>query len=293
MSAMSEKAEVSHPERSPRGALRNLVDRLRNQPLDTRARQLANVALTIAVGRQLGLIHVVEYPKCGGSWFRNMLQTYTGTERFLENRLLRRGDVVQAHRLPQPWYRRPVVVVRDPRDMYVSFYYHETQYLNREKHLAIERYFRHDPSRPLREDFACYLEAKLTHVTHPPFTLGEFVRAWQKRPDVVWVRYTDCLVNAEVELTRVVKALGLPVDPTRVRHAVEANTFQQATRARGKERKPGEADAGSFERKGISGDWKNHFDRRSCELLERYEGASLRALGYESDAGWITRFLEG
>lgn len=288
---MNGKAEVPRLDRGLAAELRSLVDRVRNQPIGTRARQVANAALTIALGRPLGLIHVIEYPKCGGSWFRNMLQAYTGTERFLENRLLRRGDVVQVHRLPRFWYRRPIVVTRDPRDMYVSFYYHETQYRRREKHLAVSRYFQHDPSRPLREDFASYLEAKLTHVTHPPFPLAEFVRAWQARRDAVWVRYEDCLANGEAQLARVVQALGLPLDPERVRQAVEANSFQNATRARGKERKPGEADAGSFERKGIAGDWKNHFDRRSCELLERYEGASLRALRYEPDDGWIARFL--
>jgi Sulfotransferase domain len=271
--------------------LRNLLERARNRTLRMRLRQATNVAIAAALGRPLRLIHVVEYPKCGGSWVRNMLATYTGTVRFLDDRLLRRGDVVQVHRLPKPWYRRAVVVTRDPRDMYVSTYYHETQYRRREKHILISRYFQHDPSRPLREDFAAYLEAKLSHHTHPPFMLHEFVRAWKARPGAVWMRYEDCLANGEAELARMVQALGLPFDPERVRQAVEANSFQNATRARGKERKPGEADAGSFERKGVAGDWKNHFDRRSCELLERYEGASLRALGYEPDDAWIERFL--
>jgi hypothetical protein len=274
------------------GDPRSVLERLRNQPLGIRARQAANMALTVALGGPLGLIHVVEYPKCGGSWVRNMLQTYTGTGRFLEQRLLRPGDVVQVHRLPQRWLRRPVVVTRDPRDMYVSFYYHETQYRNREKHLAIERYFQHDPNRPLKEDFAVYLEARLTQVTHPSFPLSTFVRAWQSQPGVVWVRYGDCLDDGERELTRVVRELGLSLDPQRVRHAVEANSFEAATRARGQQRRPGETDPGAFERKGISGDWKNHFDRRSCELVERHEGWSLRTLGYERDGGWVERFLK-
>jgi hypothetical protein len=250
-----------------------------------------NVAIAAALGRSLGLIHVAEYPKCGGSWVRNMLADYLGTPHFLDDRLIRRHDVIQVHRLPRPWYRHTVVVTRDPRDMYVSTYYHETQYRQREKHMLISRYFQHDPGRPLREDFAAYLEAKLSHYTHPPFMLREFVPAWKARPGVVWVRYEDCLANGEAALTGAVQGLGLPLDPARVRAAVEANSFRNATRARGKERKPGEADPGSFERKGVAGDWKNHFDRRSCELLERYEGTSLRALGYEPDAGWIERFL--
>ena len=291
MRPVVERAKVESS-RSPWSNLRLALERIGNQPIEIRARQLANYVLTAAFGRQLELIHVVEYPKCGGSWVRNMLQTYTGTERFLDQRLLRRGDIVQVHQLPHRLLRRPVVVTRDPRDMYVSFYYHETQYRDREKHLAIARYFQHDPSRPLKEDFAVYLEARLTHVTHPPFPLGAFVRAWQSRPGAVWARYDRFLEDGEAELARVVKELGLPLDPARIRDAVESNSFAAATRARGKERKPGEADPGSFERKGVVGDWKNHFDRRSCELVERHEGASLRALGYERDGNWVERFLK-
>jgi hypothetical protein len=271
---------------------RNIVARARNQPLRVRARQAANLAITAALGRRLELIHVIEYPKCGGSWVRNMLADYVQLPHFLDDRLIRRGDVIQVHRLPKPWYRRAVVVTRDPRDMYVSTYYHETHYRNRERHMRIARWFQHDPARPLREDFAAYLEAKLSHATHPPFMLREFVSAWRGRPGVAWARYEDFLADAETELSRVVEALGLPLDRARVNRAAEANSFSNATRRRGRERKPGEADPGSFERKGVAGDWKNHFDRRSCELLERHEGASLRALGYERNADWITRFLE-
>ena len=274
-----------------REALSNLWHRARSVPPRTRALQIANSALSITLSRPLGLIHVEEHPKCGGTWIRNMLHTYNGTERFLDDRLLRPHDVIQAHRLYRPWHWRTVIVVRDPRDMFVSLYYHETQYRRREKGLLIERYFRHDPSRPLREDFATYLEAKLGHVTHPPFSYSEFVRSWKDRPRVLQVRYSYFLADTEGQLTQLVQRIGLALDPGRIREAVELNSFENATRARGKARRPGEADPGEFERKGIAGDWKNHFDRRSCELIERYEGYALRELGYERDASWIERFL--
>jgi hypothetical protein len=277
--------------RTWRHELTDLARRARNAPLRIRALQLANGTASIFLSRPLGFIHVVESPKCGGSWIRNMLCAYNGTERFLDDRLLRPREVIQVHRLYRPWYWRPVVVVRDPRDMYVSAYYHETHYRRREKNLAIERYFRHDPSRPLREDFACYLDAKLRHRTHPPFTYRQFVQSWSNRPRVIRVRYEDFLRDAEGELSRVAQHVGLEVDPRRIQHAVETNRFENATRARGKSRRPGETDPGEFERKGVSGDWRNHFDRRSCELIEKYEHSTLRELGYESDAGWIERFL--
>ena len=274
-------------------ALANLLHRARSVPLRIRALQLANSTLSIALSRPLGLIHVEEHQKCGGTWIRNLIHTYNGSERFLDDRLLRPHDVIQAHRLYRPWHWRSVIVVRDPRDMFVSFYYHETQYRRREKGLLIERYFQHDPSRTLHEDFATYLEAKLLHITHPPFSYREFVRSWRDRPRTIRVRYEDFLADTESALGRLVTELGLALDAGQIREAVAQNRFENATRLRGQARRPGEADPGEFERKGIAGDWKNHFDRRSCELLERHEGWTLRELGYERDASWIERFLTG
>ena len=273
--------------------LANLAHRARNVPLRIRALQLVNGAATVALSRPLGLIHVIEHPKCGGTWVRNMIQAYNGTERFLDDRLLRPREVIQVHRQYRPWYWQRVVVVRDPRDMFVSFYYHETHYRRREKGLVISRYFQHDPSRPLHDDFAAYLEAKLMRRTHPPFTYTEFVRSWQDRPRTLQVRYEDFLGDPEQQLTRVVGHLGLELDPDRIRQAIDANRFESATRERGKARRPGEADPGEFERKGVAGDWRNHFDRRSCELIEKFEGWTLRELGYENDGRWIERFLAG
>jgi hypothetical protein len=274
--------------------LRRLATRARSVPLHTRVPQLANALLEPLLCRPFGLIHVVEHPKCGGTWVRNMLRSYNGTQAYLADRLIRPHDVIQTHRLYRAWYWRPVVVVRDPRDVFVSQYYHDTHYRRREKGLEIERHFRHDPARPLREDFAAYLEAKLQLRANPSFHYAEFVHSWQNRPRACWVRYEDCLTDAEAELTRILRCFGLPYDRERIRHAVEVNRFENATLARsGRARRPGEADPGEFERKGIAGDWKNHFDARSCELIQRLEGWTLRVLGYERDASWIEPFLAG
>jgi len=275
-------------------ALRRLATRARSVPLRARIPQLANRLLEPVLCGPFGLIHVVEHPKCGGTWIRNLLRSYNGTPAYLADRLVRPHDVIQAHRLYRSWYWRPVVVVRDPRDLFVSQYYHDTHYRRREKGLEIEHHFRHDPARPLREDFGAYLQAKLTLRANPPFTYAEFVHSWQNRPRACWVRYEDCLADAEAELTRIVRCFALPYDQERIRHAVEANRFENATRARtGRARQPGEADPTEFERKGIAGDWKNHFDARSCALIQRLEGWTLRVLGYEPDASWIERFLRG
>ena len=46
-------------------------------------------------------------------------------------------------------------------------------------------------------------------------------------------------------------------------------------------RQRGQEDPGSFFRKGIIGDWKNHFDQSCLDTFMRYGGDLLRELGYE------------
>jgi hypothetical protein len=272
-----------------------LIDRfnLVNVPIRRRAYQAANSVIAAVVGGPLRICHVIEFPKCGGSWISNLIRSYIGS-RFNDGyRLIGRDEVIQKHVRYRPGLTRVVVVVRDPRDMFVSAYYHETSFTDREKSLPIERYFRKDPERPMAEDFAEYLEAKLLHITHPRFFYSQFLDSWLERSGVCVVRYEDFLGDAEAQLIRVVRFLERPVELDRIRSAVTENSFKNTTRRLyGVERTTGVEDNTRFVRKGIVGDWKNHFNERSCQLLEKFEGSSLRRLGYERDEKWIAAYLD-
>jgi hypothetical protein len=264
-----------------------------NVSLKTRTIQVANAILTPVLVRPLRLTHVVEHPKCGASWIRNMIRTYLGSELYLTDRLLFRDAVIHTHRLYRRSFYRTVVVVRDPRDLYVSCYYHETHYEGRDKRLSIEKYFTHDPNRPIEEDFSDYLEGRLLHPNHPWFYYSQFLDSWLNRPAVCVVRYEDFLREPETQLIRVIRYLNRPLNLEKIEEAVRLFSFSHQTKVRyGEAREPGDTDNTKFMRKGVAGDWKNHFNRRSCELLERIEGPSLRRLGCEEDAGWVERFLE-
>ena len=258
-----------------------------------RAFQVANAVLTPLLCRPLRLCHVVEYPKCGGSWIRNMIRSYLGSALYLGDRLIFRDAVIHTHRLYRRSFALPVVVVRDPRDIYVSMYYHENFYEGRKNVTALDRAFSHDPSRSPRDDFAAYLEAKLTTVTHPVFFFSQFVDSWIGRPGICPVRYEDFLDDAERELIRVVRFLDRQVDLERIAEVVSENSFESQTRrAYGRSRSSGEEDRSKFLRKGVAGDWRNLFNEKSCELIRLFEGASLRRLGYETDDSWVRRFLD-
>jgi hypothetical protein len=272
-----------------------IIDRLNlvNVPIRRRGYQAVNFAIAAVVGGPLRICHVVEFPKCGGSWISNIIRSYVGSSFNEGHRLVGRDEVIQKHVRYRLDLARVVVVVRDPRDMFVSAYYHETSFTDRENSLPIERYFRRDPERPIAEDFAEYLEAKLLHVTHPRFFYSQFLDSWLERPGVCVVRYEDFLEDAEAQLIRVVRFLERPVELERIRSAVSENSFENTTRRLyGVERSTGVEDNTRFVRKGIAGDWKNHFNKKSCQLIEKFEGYSLRRLDYEHDSRWVGAYLD-
>lgn len=254
--------------------------------------QLSNAIIEATRGQAMGLAHVLEFPKCGGSWVRNMIRTYRGAASPAGDKLIRSGDVLMDHWLFRPWIANPIVVVRDPRDVFVSFYYYETSYKGRDDRSPLFRHFTPNLHFPPQEDFAAYLEAKLLHSSHPWFSFGQFLDSWVGRPRTCLVRYEDCLADPVSELTRILRFLGEAIDQPRVDSTIEATSFEAITRARyGESRMPGFADNTKFHRKGVAGDWRTLFTERSCKLLERVEGHSLRRLGYTHDSGWIDEFL--
>ena len=252
--------------------------------------QLVNGVIVAGAGRWLRISHVVEHPKSGGSWLRNMLQSYLGGPAYFYDRLVREKTVIQLHRLYRKIYCNPVVLFRDPRDMFTSFYYHEL----RKAEPMVSPHFIHDPRRQLKEDFAKYLRSKLLYPIHPRFRFCEFVDSWYERPGAFAVRYEDLLADCDVQLASILEFLGEKVDSKKLRDVIAYHSFANETKRRyGVARQPGEGDSKSFQRKAISGDWKNIFNPDSCRLIQQYEWRSIEKLNYEHDKSWIERFLSG
>ncbi|NNE34596.1 MAG: hypothetical protein HKN13_05145 [Rhodothermales bacterium] len=56
-------------------------------------------------------------------------------------------------------------------------------------------------------------------------------------------------------------------------------------------RKKGVEDGNSHYRKGVAGDWVNHFDRKHCEaFIDRFSDV-LQVTGYEADESWVDEHL--
>jgi len=128
-----------------------------------------------------------------------------------------------------------------------------------------------------------FIEYSFTRQRSPRFSWAGFVRQWHPRQDSVHVRYEDLRRDAPGELRRVVLELtGEQLSPERAASIADEFSFERQAG-----RRPGEESKQSFMRKGVVGDWCNHFSLEAREVFGQHAGDELILLGYETDKAWI------
>ncbi len=204
-------------------------------------------------------------------------------------------------------------IVRDPRDMLVSAYYshmnsHPTDYwpeleahrkrlksMDLDEGLLVsmeftfelvidgERLAPFEAMNSWNADDPRILEVKFERLTQQPY------EAW---PEII--RHHGLLDDAEVSLRSVP---GQLVDVVRSRFgsqsaisfprwmwlmAVDSQSFKKISGGRAK----GQEATKSHFRKGVPGDWKNHFKEEHKALFKQKYPDLLQRLGYETDGNW-------
>ena len=171
---------------------------------------------------------------------------------------------------------RIVQILRDPRDIAVSaFHYWE---------------------RPSINDT---LKSMISGL-HPLKACGpwsKYIDAWidvsERSPlhSITTAFYED-LINAPAEaLTRVLTHLNIEgISHEDIERAIERQSFsakRKQVELDGNERPYGSTIQLKHMRKGIIGDWRNHFTRLDCELAAANWQAQLQRFRYEPDVSWI------
>lgn len=178
-------------------------------------------------------------------------------------------DTVQ---LPANWSR--FVVIRDLRDTLISAYFSFK--------------VSHPVLSPLIKDWREILQSR-SKDDGLLYLMAEWLPACA-RIQASWVeagehilRYED-LLEHDLELLEpvLIDECRLPVSREQFRQIVLKNRFASLTNGRNR----GREDVSAHERKGIAGDWRNHFSRRvKREFKDRF-GQLLIATGYESHMNW-------
>jgi hypothetical protein len=234
---------------------------------------------------------VIGQQKSGSTWLERMLCDVPGYLRWTPDNIkfqradLRLGDfvpppagytVTKVHTPPTPANlavvdatgRPYVVLMRDLRDICVSWSY----------------YLHNEPDHPRYEP--------ARHFSIPE-TIDYFIRhrledyvAWQ----LDWLRHLEgrsgLLVTYEQLLADPLETMNVVLTHFRLelafdhlRRIVDEHGFERITG-----RRRGEADPASFYRKGIAGDWRNHFTETQRRDFEAVAGRALAALGYITGA---------
>ena len=101
------------------------------------------------------------------------------------------------------------------------------------------------------------------------------------------IRYEDLIRQPEIDLDRMARFAGLPCERERLRWAMSNSGFDEMRKLEGeKGRAFGSTRDFEFVRKGIVGDWQNHFDGAHKKAFKSYANQTLLRLGYVEGEDW-------
>lgn len=232
---------------------------------------------------------VVSLGKSGSNWLNNLISGLPGIKRFnmglhkftgtsvAELDLLMSGSVAYTHLQRTPEFVEaierlnivPFYIYRDIRDSVVSEYFHK-------KYLDPKTFEKGTPIlAEVNDETAFDLENIMRWSTCAPFYND--VPKWALNPDIASVKFEDLHRNP-VESFRVLLAFNdLNYSQEELEKSIEASSFKKMSGGRQK----GDENRNSHYRKGIIGDWRNHFSPQQAATFYGRFGETLSSLGYE------------
>src|SRR5579871_168507 len=244
-------------------------------------------------------VFLVSYPRSGNTWTRFLLgnlidqkesvsflnvesripEIYFNNDRFLRG--LPRPRMLKSHECFQPHYPRVIYLVRDPRDVAISFYHHNVKAGNVPDGYSMDEFV-------------------------PRFVAGEFDRkfgSWRDNvmswttlrgddANFIMLRYEDMKTDTVAAVRRIAEFLQqcdfrqIDSSPEAIRRAIELSSPERMRELERKEAGSWVLTRGTrsdkpFVRSATTGGWKSQLSPLSVDTIESAWGGLMQRLGYE------------
>jgi len=265
-----------------------MTNRTFRAKLATKAEVLARRLLCYYFSDSFPLYIVTEYPRSGGTWFSQMLGDALNVP-FPRNEFPRlASQIMHGHYMYDSRMSNVFCVIRDGRDVMVSYYYHCLVKNDRFNAPLVDRVRREleiDDPENIQEHLPAFIEYTFSGASPLWFSWSKFILGWRIGGTATFVRYEDMLADAASAVSvAIADALDIAIPRWHLRGIEARYSFTNQTG-----RIPGEERTHHFLRKGIQGDWRGKFSPDARRLFDRYAGELLIDLGYEQDHMWVRR----
>ena len=287
---------------------------------------ISNPSNNTTIKKLQKMIIQVEHPKSGGTWVYKMLTYYLNipvlpllrsksgipNPGIIEDPDMARKEgcdgknpfssqaqfeyVSQSHALPNNYFFSPkhctYYLLRDGRDVVVSYYFYEFQYLDQyKKQLSISKFLKNliivylsiifPKIRPYSRYINLSNHSSLfdKYVAIRAKEWRYHVESWLKL-NKPYFKYEDFLQNTHGTFIKILDHIGAEIDHDLLCNTVESMSFDNCKKLEN------DSQIAKFYRKGIHGDWKNHFNNKQKEIFKKLAGDTLIKLGYKKDLYW-------
>ena len=106
-------------------------------------------------------------------------------------------------------------------------------------------------------------------------------QTWLMDPQAILIHFEALLADPHTVFRNIMNHSGISVERHHLKQIIKRHDFETVTG-----RKPGQEDLTAQLRKGIAGDWRNHFTTPIKDAFKQQFGNILIETGYENDLDW-------